>query len=665
MSRSHNLKLVIIFILKFVSDNGVVKQNFSGDNVKVQESSRLSVSQYLPESNNIPDSGKEIQSHILNNNSQNKESLLKTIEKANCEDTVLNKKDATPLQSHTDSQKKNNLPVSEELNPSNEINIENNYVHTAHSLVGIEEDDDLKTTQSIMSLAMTITQDDMNYKFDDEFEKLTNNLNKVNCNSKIETKNHVVEENGDQNTDPNKLEEEYKINNSLKLLESLVNIEHSKLEVQKNLTEKELPKSNPESNEEKSGRISSHKSSRKKESQKSKKKLHKSSDGEEWIPEEKKKQKHHYSKHKNKSTKQDHKNRLSKKKHRKLKNGNNLVNLFLNSSIEIQDDQNISLVVHGSKSSSIEKTETVISTATSINTLNTTNSITITLPSEKAKSDLPTVDLKTYSDNVENILVHKKENFQSTNLNDCDHSTSSIASISTCKDEEHLKNKPSNNPSSVMKSIDYKKLYEMDRKSLFSPDIIISTKPIKDSINDLIKENNQVKKTDNFISDEKLKVKRCKEKINHSSSAKKIKSNHHNVLKVKISNDKTKITHPSQPVPNNDSSSSNQKLTNSSTTEKHNKFKKLKVHESDVKPKINTDNVKDNNLSSIERLENKETNNEDPSKSQQLNLKQIIENEKSSADYSENNCMPEWLKIKCVTYNIKPLYVVIDPNMRY
>lgn len=642
---------IIILNFKFVSDNGVAKQNFDGD--KLQESSRLSVNQYLPESNNTPDPDK-VQSHILNNNFQNKESLLKTTEKENGEITVFNEKDASPL--HMDLQQKNNVSVSEDLNPLNETNTENNYVHTAHSLIGIEEssiEDDLKTTQSLISLAMTITQDNINYKFVDDFEDLTTCFSKVSCSNKIETKNNVVEENGDQNIDPNKLEEEYKINNSLKLLESLVNIEHSKLEVQKNLTE-ELHKSNFESNEEKSSGISSHKSSRKKETGKSKKKLPKSSDGEEWTPEEQKKEKHHYFKHKNKSVKKDHKNKLLNKKHRKVKSGNNLANLFLNSSIEMQDDQNISLVVHDSKSSSIENTATVISTTTD-NTLNTTKSEIIPLPSEKTPSDLPTDDLKTYSDNVENVLVNKKEIIQSIVLNDCDHSTSSIISASSCKDEEHLKNK-SNILSSAMKSINCKKLYEMDRKSLFSPDIIISSKPIKDSLNDLIKENNQVKKTYNIISNEKLKVKRRKEKKNHPSSPKKTKSSH-GILKVKISNNKTKITHPSQAVLNSISSSSNHKLTNS-FTEKHKKFKKLKVLEPD-------DNDKNKNVSSIEILESKETNNKDTSKRQQLNLKQMTENEKSSTGYSEINSFPEWLKIKCATYNIKPLYVLIDPNIRY
>jgi len=134
---------------------------------------------------------------------------------------------------------------------SNEINIGNNNVDTAHSLVIMEDDEDLNTTQALISLAMKITnQQEINFKYTDGFED--EKLNVVNTSNDNQTNCSLLQQNGDQNIYCHRLEEEYQIsNNSLKLLESLVDIEHSKLEGQPSSIEEEMKQCNTETKKEK------------------------------------------------------------------------------------------------------------------------------------------------------------------------------------------------------------------------------------------------------------------------------------------------------------------------------------------------------------------------------------------------------------------------------
>lgn len=661
---------VIIFL--FVLGGGVTKP-YCNEVINLQESSSLTQIQCLPESNNNNNnrtvSDKVIQSHLFNYGSQ---SDIILFERENNENIIANQIETLPHYSHKNVQKKNNLFMPLELNMSSEINIENNNVNTAHSLITIEDVEDLNTTQAIMSLAMKITsQHDINFKYTDGFEdEKINNVNIVSTSDDIQTNliSPLIHQNGDQSIDPLKQEEEYQIsNNSLKLLESLVNFEHSKLEGQTSLSEEELKLSNIESNEKKHSRKSKKTNLKEEKSGKSKEKKHKISSAEKWTSKDKKQK--DYSPENNIKSKKEKKGEERKlKKYNKnaetQNNVNNSVQRNFSSSIEMQNDQNILLGINDCSFNNPSKhVETKISTITNSKSM-TDKSISVGIPleTENIKYDLSTNHSR--SVDVEKTSISEKE-CHTTTTNDTLLKSSSIVSTTYIeKNIDNLKNISSSHSCSVIKPSDYKKIYEMDRKSLFNPDIVITSKLVKDSTNDMCIKNNPIK--------EKILDKMCITKKNKSVNKKKL--SHHNCLKIRITNGKINKAYNTKMVPDSTTNGFNQKRSSCSTTSV-NKFKRLKVHVSDDEDKTNIDlNKNESSTTDIlvkkesnttKFLKNKEINNIDMLKNQEFNEKEILKNEQFNKDDLKNNLISDRIKQLCVKYNIKPVYIVIDRNKTY
>jgi len=655
----------------------------------LQGSSKLTQIPCLSESNNnTTESDKAIQSYMLSNNSENDSNSLLMVEGENIKNTAVNKIEASSFHNYRPTLQIDNLsvePTNDDLPLFNNMHTGGN-MNSAHSSAIME--DDQKTTEAIMSLALTIQT---NFNFVDDFESDDINVSNVCATNEIQTTKCLIEQNGDQNTDPLKLEEEYKMHNSLKLLESLVNIEHDKLEVQKNLIENEIQPT-IEINE-----TTRFKSSKKTNiTKKNSRKMHKNTlkeekNEEEWLPSSNKR--NHWSKNKSKTNKI--KSRIDKapKKIKKLEVQNTLNNVSKSNSscsTEIQNDESISLALNGSLFSSYtKKPETIVSTKNT-KSLNTTSSVEMQMENHSTKDCLQTNEFKQLSNNFESIQHKEKKNCLAVvgnNSNAVLIKTLHVASTSGYNDKAvaNIKNKSSSHSGSVMKTSDYKKLYEKDRKSLFSPDVVIiknvPIKPLKDVENDL-----PIKKEYNLAQikedqDKKPKSKIHKEEIDNKTSDKKRK-----LSKPKVNTTKSnpKVKRDSKSKSNNALTSLEQK--SSFVRQSNNKSKRLKVIKSDAEAETiagsstyngsnTTDNLKNNDSGNIDdlNLQKLDTTNilknnkfgEGTSSHQQLNGVNVLDNKKSNDNTLEEEAMPEWLRKKCEIYNIKPVYVVINPFITY
>lgn len=647
---------------------GAIK-SYCNDNMLLQGSSKLTQIQAEPESNNnTTDSDKAIQSYMLNSNPANDANSM-----LNVKNNSNNKMETTSLNNYRSTLQINNLTVdcTSGLPLLNNIHTGDN-VNSPHSSSII--DDDEKTTEAIISLAMKIQQ--TNYSFDDAFEAVDINVNNVCTTNEIQTTKCLIEQNGDQNTDPLKLEEEYKIHNSLKLLESLVNIEHDKLEVQKSLKTENETEPNIESNDKIRFKNSKKTIIRKKKSRKLQENIN---NEEEWLP---RSNKQNRSKNKTKTNKRkSHIDKASKKNKKvEVKNTvNNLSTSNSSSSIEIQNDEDILLALKGP--SYTKKPETIVSTVKNTKSLDTTSSVGTQLAHHNTKDCLPTYEFKGFSDNIVSIPHDEKKNDLAVAVNNSNAlliKTTTVASISGSNEkDDNIKNKSSSGLlGSVMKTSDYKKLYEKDRKSLFSPDVVIiknvPIKPSKDFSNDLhIKKDDQGKKPISKI---------LKKESNNKTSDKKRKLSK---PKVKSTNSSNKMTHNSKSKPNNALTSLEQK---SSYIRSNNKCKRLKVTTNpEGKAKTNSvdntnnesntyisenkvsDNIDTLELQALDRTNFLENNDfgEGTSRHQQLNRVNVLENKESNKDTLELEAMPEWLRKKCEHYNIKPIWIIINPNSIY
>lgn len=586
--------------------------------IDLQESSYLTQIQCLSPSNNNINS-KEI---LLNTSSaQNEESSLIPIESRNCEYTITNKIGTTTL--HTTikySDKKPSLSISE-LNASNKININNNYTQTSPSPVDIE--DDLNTTQALMSLAMKISEQDKHFRFDDGFEDETS-TNSINQNiiDEISINNPIPRRTVNPHIESHKMDEDLsKIKNSLKLLESLVNIEHNKLEVQK--TENDSQESNVKLNGKKLI---------KNLYEKNKHYKHKKSLEKEQSPKNKKQKTN--SKNKNKSRKA----KKTKPNYNKLENQINFQNIISSSSIEIVNKQNNSLNNNSPLvSTSSNKSETKLHNNVNAKSLDTISSFETILESPK-KDNLSTHKLKAHVVDFENTLVDKNEcNGIIPIVNDNDAlqiKNSLTASTSTCNETigNNLKTNSSSWFGSTMKSSDYKKLYEMDRKSLFSPDIIIRSNPTKYSTN-----NKCITKTKQTIN-KKAKTKRSNSETNKTRSHKRKTSQ----LKVKFTC-MPKVQAIAEPKSNKASSAPYKTLPHAVSTVNDSTVKNLKTEY-----ELNRENTMLRADCNIKVGVKEEMN--------------ILENNMLNNDSSDDAVIQRLLE-KYACHNIKPLYVVLDRNM--
>lgn len=611
----------------------------------LQESSKLSQIHCSPESNNNTD--KAIQSYLFNNSEDDQNSML-MVERDNVKNTMTNKLETATFQNYREALQVNNLFIESTNNSVfNNISINNNQ-NTAHSSIIIDDDD--KTTQAIISLAMKIQQTNFHEDID-YFEANEINDNCVCINNESQTtKVGFIEQNGDKNTDPLKLEEEYKINNSLKLLESLVNIEHDKLKVQKSPTKNEI-QPNIEKSEKNLFKSSKKTIIVKKKNRRLQENINKEEE-EEWLPSDEKQKNHCIKKkYKRKEIKSSQKDKISKK-YRKLESPNILNNLSTSTSscsVTIQGDQSTSLTMNGSSISSYtKKSETIVSTVKNTKSLDTTSSAGTQLVYQNVKDCLPTVN----------------------NLDMLSNKTCPIASTSGYneKNVENLKNKSSSPPTvSAMKTLDYKKIYEKDRKSLFSPDIIITNnvtfKPPKDDLH-LKKEHNLIQKKEEPEKKQESKMYNI-ENDNKSSNKKKRSASKGLTYKVKVTDSSSKLTHNSKSKPNH-----------ASTTK--NKFKRIKFTESDDKAKTNAVSNKNEISNTTDILENKISGNIDTLDPKELNRTNILENNISDEGTSKHQQLkvwniedvfkiplfdentPEWLKHLIIIHNIKPVCVSLN-----
>ncbi|XP_022166853.1 putative uncharacterized protein DDB_G0267840 [Myzus persicae] len=633
------------------------------DNILIPGSSKLTQIQCLSVSNNnTTDSDKAIQSYLLSNNSENDSNSMLMVERENIKNTTINKMETTSFLNYRSTLQIDNLSVE----PANDIpvfsNMHNNDdVDSAHSSAMI--DDDEKTTEAILSIASKIEQTNFNFVDDFEADEDINTSNAYTTNE-IQTTKCLIEQNGDEHTDPSKLEEELKINNSLKLLETLVNIEHDKLEVQKSLTVNEIQPNN-DPNEKMQFKSSKKTNIREKKSPK----LHGSIpkvETEEEEEEEEEEEKwlpscsyQNRSKNKTKTTK--NKTRVYKpveKVSKKIPFEENFLNTT-SPHYKLKEEEKIKLANIGALISVFG----VLKTKKNINPADAINSI---IRKPAVFEPFPEITEYMARDEVKNFIVNFcKKNFPTK--------TSHVASTSNSneKDVDNIKNKSSPPLSSVMKTSDYKKLYEKDRKSLFSPDVIItnnvSSKRSKDTTNEL-----HMKKE---YPDKKAKSKVQKGEIDNKSSGRKRK-----LLepKLKIASSSPKKTQDAKSKPNSKQKSSYVKRSSKNS-------KKLKIIESDDEAETNADSNPNYESNSTYLLENKVSdsidtlelekldrtnilkNNEfgEGTSKQFLNEVNIFENKKSNKNTLEKEAMPEWLLQKCELYDIKQSYVVINPFITY
>lgn len=480
--------------------------------------------------------------------------------------------------------KTNNNSLHSAVNMCNESNIENNYVRTAESLVENGEDfDDVKNDQYLMSLALKISKSDLSAEYAEDFidKRLTNNSTSNAISASSNTS--VIEHNGYQNNESFKTDEEFRLKNGLKILESLVNTEHAKLDVEgESSTELEL-QPDIETVEINYSKVSSNSNSSENNNFISKEKAQKKLEQDRKFLKDKelKIQCTKYETISNK--KKNHENKSSKNNNKKLDVPTNLFESSSSSSMEIQNNQYISVAVNSSQiPSSSQKIDSKISTNTK-----TTKSVKIQLESQNLKNNSITSKSKTHSSNAEKLHINGKY-CNSTLISNGSTSvlpikTNPIASTSSYneKDDGNLKNKSSNPSSSGMKTSDYKKIYEMDRKSLFNPDIVfVKPKRASDSVNG-IKNNNQSKeikgKSQQILEMTKDKI--CKSKIKNNAFFNR-KKKLDNRLKVKITCNNSKKSQLSKPTPSNSTCSLNPKSSHS-TKSSHNKFKRLKIYDSD------------------------------------------------------------------------------------
>lgn len=512
------------------------------------------------------------------------------------------------------------------------INLNDNYVCTEYSSMNNEEDDGLKSDSSILSIAMNINEEDLNMKFADDFE----NDDVNNVNNVVQPNSFVVAQNTDTT---HKQEEEYQIKTSLKLLENLVNIEHNKLEVQKTLAEKELLHNNIESNEKNPCKILNKTNFRKKD--RSLKTPNQNIDGE-LLPKYSEQRKHNLKKQTEPKRKCFYQSKIIREISKNLKNQINCNTTFLSDlSTKVQIDRIYSMYNTNSKSKS---------TSTNI------ESIT---PNETLSS----VKLKEYSDKIENISTNEIEGTNATTTGLLI-KTNPIASTSRYNenDEDVLNNKSPSASSLAKTTKEYKKIYEIDRKSLFSPDIIVGSKPIK-------KEDRLIKTNDNkCVSNKKSKTKR-----NILTAKRKIVKDNH--ITVKITNNKDKIVNLNDTVSKDTCDFAIPKYPPSVIHVKHYKTKKSKEHDSlaerstdsnNKNEELNTDILKNEELNRSTIIENQEPSNEQIIENQESNNEQLLlENQGLNIDSPENNSLPEWIKKLFKYHSIKPIYVVVEKNKSY
>lgn len=633
----------------FFSDDGVNKECFTKSTKDLELSKQSQVPCSSKESNNnTNDLNKVIFSHLYNNSSQNDLNLLDVTPKET--DGIINKKETISFQNHKHVQTVSNHNHTE-IETTNALNIENNFIVTTHTSLNVNDDeDDFKTTEAIMSLALKAGQD-IQFNSSDDFE--TENLSDENIGAGFQINNSLMIQNGiihDSLT-----EEEYQINNSLKILESLVNIEHDKLEVQKCMDIKEeFPQHKNSSNEKKQGKISDKTIVKKSENQRSKEKLHQILDKEEisYGMKRKIKQLENHDKSK-KIKKHKYKSSNKSKKVSKLSNDMNNLTLSTSSSIPVvQSDQNNKLSENGTLCSSVLKTfEGGITTILKDVQISDT-SVKSLLPSQTKKDNVLSKELQIQHYSTGNSTSNEEYLVSANNSNTLQIKTHPTHSINNDRSMENSKTKSLNQSGLTMKTSDYKKLYEKDRKRLFNPDIIIRSSISKDSvINHCIKsDNNQIEKKDNCVVNKKSKIQEFKTQLENLSAKKNIPKRR-NGLKVKITKPNTannKKTISEDTLNGLDQKSSCSTIVKNS----HHKCKKGKIKEKITyknKKNVGINKNEDSRITKFSENINTEENLE-------INTGNNLQNSNTLVD----NSMPDWLKAKCIQYNIKPSHVVLE-----
>lgn len=561
----------------------------------------------LESNNNITDIIKLILSQFFNNCSQNGLHSLDLSAKETDENTVINKAETISFQKHVQSRKNRNLPI--ESGTTNELNIDNNCIDTDHSTLVVNED----TTKTFLSIAMKLSENEERYNCSDDFEN--ENISNESIGAAFQTSSSLEIQN-EVNSDTY-IEEDNQINNSLKLLQSLVNIEHDKLEVQKcSTTEEEHLLPNSSANEKKQGKVSDTTNEKKYKSHKSMDKVHQVSVKED-ASKNMKRKKQESEENENKSKKVKHEYKVSKKSKKVSRLQNDMNNLSTDFGKNVKTD---------TKDIQIPDT-----------------SVKSPIASQSTKDNESSKELQVQKYTTENSKLNEEKNTVSVDDSNALLMKTNPAPTTNCSDKnvENVKTKSSNHSRSTKIPSDLKKMYDKYCQNLFSPDIIFKSNLPKDSL------TNQCLKNENNVI--------CKEKKDNNELDKKSKPRGQFKIPLTILSDKKKMSKDSSKlkkkiVPK----ASTKTLSNSSKDKNDNKkYKRLKVEQDDCE----TVAIMNKNEESITKLP------------ETINTVEILEtnriNTLPNTNILEKNSMPDWLKAKCEECKIKPCYVrleIIDTN---
>lgn len=639
-------------------------------------------------------SDRVIQPNILDKNVQNDPDSLSISKRLNGEiistaDTVENDSVCDNTQVHQHK----NAPPTEELNISNENNKQNNFIQIDQECIedamnasgndseNIETEDQVikKTTLSIINLNKMISEQKDSEIFGYKNSHLTENTkcnnDSININNEIgtETTSVLMEDDRSKDYDLINLNENLSINISLKILENMVNIEHNKLIKQK-LMENKSQKSNtlPEIN-------NHHNCSdvNKKKDEISKIKNHKVSE------KHKSSLKSEKSKNHNRTEKiiKCNKDFTSKKNHNKLESQNNFPKLSLRNSgdsMEIQNDSNnTSISISDSTSNESNSTNT-----TNISMSEIGNILENVLEPQNTNSSLSANVLEIHS-NVTEISPIRKQNLNNQvityHLNEIPKKTNLNLSTNLMikNKSRYIQHKSSDVHYSTLKKSDYKKLYEKDRRSLFNPDIVFNSSLPKDPKNktNTKSNNNLSQESSDLVSKKSSKTKRFQPQTSKRFSSSKKRFNYDSYIESIKSNIKSKLKISTKPELNDVKD-----LPQSQTRAADNKYKRLKMYDSQIDDNIIDDKKKKRKLNK-NCLENKTSRNIinntepcirnkssilDPCETVNSNNDSQMTGEKSDTlDQSKSNQTPEWIEKLIKQHNIKTLWIAIDRNAIY
>ncbi|XP_025410197.1 uncharacterized protein MAL13P1.304-like isoform X2 [Sipha flava] len=473
------------------------------------------------------------------------------------------------------------------------LNIENNFIDTTHMSLDVNGDNDLQTDDSLMSLDLKIEQKEL--QLNSNFENFEN-LSNESIGNGIQINSSMIQNVANNDS----IEEDPKKSPGLKILKNLVEIENCKLEVEKcpDIRE-EFPQLNYSSILNKYGRKYGKRTLKKKEHQIL-------NIGETSSSMKRKMEQPENHDKPNKIKRQRYKTSKKGKKVSKLSIDMNNLTLSTSSSNKlVQSDKNNIIYENGTNIlMGVQISET------SVNSL---------FVSQTNKDNVLNKELQIQQDSTENSTFNEEYLVSANNSNTLQMRI--YPTNSTNNNDKSMGNskiKSFNHSGLTMKTSDYKKLYEKDRKSLFNPDIIIRSNLSKNSVvNRCMKnENNKIEKKDDCVVNKKSKIQGFKIQLKNLSAKKNLSKKRNGLKKSSCS---------------------------TIVEKKRFKIKKETIDKIVTNTKINIDTNKTKASITAKSLDISRCNN------------------LPNTNTLENNSLPDWLKAKCILYNIKPVYIHVEP----